>query len=395
LNRRSRFLAIFWCLGLLFFGAPLSAAEKKIDETRQNLKQIEQRLAKAAKSLSEKQKQEKELGSDLKTVEREQERLRERVASQNQRLEALKQEVAAAEQENARQKQSAEQVKEQVNQRLAALYKGGDLGLIRTFFNAESPVRMAEDYEFLGRIVRRDRELLAGYRQRLDELRASLGKLSALREEQEQLLADGRRDQESLKQAAQLKKQLLGKVQKDKSKLTTEIADLKERAARLSDLVKKLESAKPREYTSTPSAEDPASPLSSPFGQQKGRLPWPVAGKVKVPFGTGRHADLGTLYESHGIEIRVAQNHPVAAVWPGRVAFASEFKGYGNLLIVDHGASYYTLYAQASRLAKKVGESVRQGETVAFSGFEGNDAVYFEIRHRGTPLNPTAWLKPR
>jgi septal ring factor EnvC (AmiA/AmiB activator) len=116
---------------------------------------------------------------------------------------------------------------------------------------------------------------------------------------------------------------------------------------------------------------------------------------VKVGFGTGRHAELGTLYESHGIEISASNDQPISAVWQGNVVFANWFKGYGNLLIVDHGSSYYTLYAQASRLAKKVGDLVQKGEIVAFSGFEGNDAVYFEIRRRGTPLDPADWLGSR
>jgi septal ring factor EnvC (AmiA/AmiB activator) len=371
------------------------AADKKADETRQTLKEIEQRLSQASKSLSKKEEEEKSLGKDLKTVESELARLQKNMVNQDQRLVALKEELAAAEGESVRRKEAAEGLRKQVEDRLVTLYKGGEMGLLRTLMLAQSPARMAEDYEFFGRIVRRDRELLDGYRKRLEELRATRERLAGLRTEQEALVAQGRRDQESLKKGAELKKRLLAKVKTDKGKLSGEVAALKERAARLSSLVKKLESTKPQAYTPKPSAQDPKTPLANPFGRQKGRLSWPVSGKVKVPFGTGRHAELGTLYESHGIEISASPQQPVTAVWSGRVAFASEFKGYGNLLILDHGDSYYTLYAQASRLAKRVGEAVGQGETVAYSGFEGSDTVYFEIRHRGTPLNPASWLKPR
>ncbi len=374
-----------WLLLLLIPCSPLSAEEKKIDDTRQTLKEIEQRIAQAAKSLSEKQAQEKTLGNDLKTVERELDRLRQRVDSQGQRLASLKQDVAAAEREIAAQRNASLGMKEQVNRRLRALYKGGEMGLLRAFFSSGSPARMAEDYDYLGRIVRKDRELLTTYRQRVVELEGSLQKLASLRQEQEQTVAAGLKDQESVKDAVQLKKRLLSKVQRDKGQIASELAELKERAARLSGLVKKLESTQTREYTEKPSL----------FSAQKGRLPWPVKGRVKVAFGTGRHAELGTLYESHGIEIAAARDQPIAAVWQGKVVFANWFKGYGNLLIVDHGNSYFTLYAQASRLEKRIGDQVQKGETVAFSGFEGNDAVYFEIRHRGTPLDPAAWLASR
>ncbi len=389
------FLIVFFGALLVYSPGGSLAADKKAVDSRETLKEIEQRLTQATKSLSKKEKEEKSLGKDLKTVESELARLQKSMANQDRRLGALKEELTATEKESARQEEAAESLRGQVEERLVTLYKGGDMGLLRTLLLARSPVRMAEDYEFFGRIVRRDRELLDGYRRRLEELSAVRERLSGLRSEQEALVAQGRRDRESLKKAAALKKKLLARVKTDKGKLAGEVAALKERAARLSSLVKKLESTKPRAYTSKPSAHDPKTPLANPFGRQKGRLSWPVNGKVKVPFGTGRHANLGTLYESHGIEISASPQQPVAAVWSGRVAFANEFKGYGNLLILDHGDSYYTLYAQAARLAKRVGETVGQGETVAYAGFEGNNTVYFEIRHRGTPLNPASWLKAR
>lgn len=370
---------------LLALLSPVFAEEQKLDQTRENLKAIEARIAQTVQSLSDKQKQEKSLKNDLKTVEREFAQLSQRVSSQQQRLDVLAREIAGAEGEIGRQQEASKGLQAQVQRRLVAIYKGGDVGLFRAFSSDATPARMAEDYDFFSRIVRKDRELLASYRQRLAELGRSRKELSTLRQEQEALVAQGISDRDAQKKAAQLKKRLLAKVQQDKSGMASELAELKERAARLSSLVKKLESTKTEGYTHK----------SSLFGKQKGRLPWPVNGKIKLPFGTGRHAELGTQYDSHGLEISAAPNQPVAAVWPGRVAFASWFNGYGNLLIVDHGDSYFTLYAQAARLEKKVGDQVAQGDVVALAGFEGKEIVYFEIRHRGTPLDPADWLKSR
>ncbi len=365
-----------------------AAGAEKVDEIRQDLKQIEQRIAVANRSLTEKRNQEKSLSHDLQSVEKKQAALQQRIDTQKQRLKLLKDEITKGERDVADQRKAVQGLKKQINERLAALYKGGELGLLRAVFGAETPLRMGEDYDYLGRIVRRDRELLNDYRHRLHALNAGLTRLSALRKDQEQLVAESRCDQDTLEQAARLKKRLLGQTRKDQGKLAEEVAALKERATRLSRLVRKLESAEAKQ-----SSKGPAAALSSsPFGRQKGRLPWPATGKVEVGFGTGKHPKLGTLYESNGIEIRAAQNRPIAAVGGGKVVFANPFQGYGNLLIIDHGDNYFTLYAQASRLTKKVDERVRQGETVAFSGA---DTVYFEIRHRGVPLDPQAWLAPR
>jgi septal ring factor EnvC (AmiA/AmiB activator) len=77
------------------------------------------------------------------------------------------------------------------------------------------------------------------------------------------------------------------------------------------------------------------------------------------------------------------------------VIFANNLRGYGKLLIIDHGSKYYTLYAHIARFAKQLGDSVAAAEVIAYSGYEGRDAVYFEIRQGGKPLDPAGWLKPR
>jgi septal ring factor EnvC (AmiA/AmiB activator) len=124
-------------------------------------------------------------------------------------------------------------------------------------------------------------------------------------------------------------------------------------------------------------------------------LPWPAEGRVNYGFGQQKHPQLGTTFDSHGIEIAADSAQPVKAVADGRVIYANWFKGYGNLLIIDHGNSYYTLYAQNARLVKGVGDVVARGETVGFSGLPGSNGIYFEIRKGGTPQDPRPWLRKR
>jgi septal ring factor EnvC (AmiA/AmiB activator) len=104
---------------------------------------------------------------------------------------------------------------------------------------------------------------------------------------------------------------------------------------------------------------------------------------------------LGTKIESNGLEIEAAPLTEVKAVWAGRVLYASPLKGFGNLVVIDHGDKYYSLYGHVARFSQKVGDIVSPREVIAISGHEGRDAVYFELRHRGAPVDPTAWLAPR
>ncbi len=109
-------------------------------------------------------------------------------------------------------------------------------------------------------------------------------------------------------------------------------------------------------------------------------------------FGTRENPALGTMHASNGIEIEAADNQPISAVGAGRVVFADAFKGYGNLVIVDHGQSYHSLYGNAARLKAKVGQRVAAGDVLAFAGYPGTSGLYFEIRHHGVPLDPMVWI---
>lgn len=357
----------------------------ELEESRRSLEAIRARIARAAGDLEARQAAANSLNDDLKTVEQAMGRLRRRIASLGREVAALAEEAAAKEEERAAASAATAVLKEKVRQRLAALYKGGEMGLLRVLFSTASPARRAEEYDFLGRVVRRDRELLEDYRRQTAELETALAQLAELQRRREAALASERANRTTLKEAQALKKSLLAQAQRDEAQLAALLKELQRRAESLATLVKRLESEQAREYTEK----------TGLFAGEKGRLPWPAGGAVRVAFGPGRHPELGTEYDSQGLEIAAATATPIRAVWPGRVIFANPFQGYGNLVIVDHGDSYYTLYAQAARLDKQVGDTVAAGEVLAMSGFEGRDTFYFEVRHRGTPLDPAAWLAPR
>jgi septal ring factor EnvC (AmiA/AmiB activator) len=370
---------------LVLAGNASGAISPELAQTRKTLVEVERRIRETAADLAQKKRREEQVAADLAAVAAEQRRMTDRVARIGRQLQLHEEQIAAEEENAARLRTSLDTLEGQVRRRLAALYKSGGVGLLRVLFSATSPARMAEDYDFLGRILRRDRELLAVYRSQLAEQEAVLARLARLREEQKLALAASREEQTTLKGAAKLQQQLVAELRRQNSALAQKLTELRERAARLGTLLKSLETAKTPEYTEKPGL----------FAKQQGRLPWPVAGPVSTPFGTGRHPVLGTLHDSQGIEIACGANQPFAAVWQGRVIYASWFKGYGNLLIVDHGDSFYSLYAQAARLDQKVGAEVAQGAALGLSGYEGMPGLYFEIRHSGTPLNPQDWLAPR
>lgn len=129
-----------------------------------------------------------------------------------------------------------------------------------------------------------------------------------------------------------------------------------------------------------------------PFWQQKGSLPWPTAGRVTGRFGRSRSAASGTTWQ--GVYIEAKSGQEVRAVSSGRVAFAEWIRGFGLMVILDHGGGYMSLYGHNQSIFRKVGEQVNAGDvisTVGDSGGQGSPGLYFEIRSKGQPQNPERW----
>lgn len=370
----------------LWLAAPVGAAgQEHLEQTREDLQQVREKIEQTSAGLTARKQAAQKLLRELQEVNRSLGKARERVRSLGKKLQQLEEQIGRQRTalEEGRAKSAA--LEGQVRERLIALYKGGDVQWLKILFSARSPAAISEDYHFLQRLAQRDRDLLDRYRELVRQNEEQLAELNRLRDEQTQAIAQRRGEEAALQKNRGEKQRLLDKARKDQETLALVLAELEAKAASLSSLVKKLETEKPRTYTE----------FQTSFASQKGRLSWPVAGPVKLGFGPGRHPDLGTRYDSHGIEIGVTGETSIAAVWDGQVIFANQFRGFGNLLILDHGDGYYSLYAQASRLLHRVGDRVARREPLAYSGFEGSDVVYFEIRQGSTPLDPLAWLNQR
>jgi septal ring factor EnvC (AmiA/AmiB activator) len=363
-----------------------AAGGDELDASRQRLDKIEQQIAQTLKGLRSKESASGALAEELASLDAETRRLERRTKSSSQQLSSLTEQLETQRQALQSIDRELDQTEQKIRQRLIILYKTGEVGLIKALLSeAESPRDIAEKYAFLSRMVRYDRKLLGVYRQQSQDHAAAVNELEDLREKQSDVVQRRRLEQETLQKALKSKKRVLAEVRKDARLLEKMLQDLRAKAASLNELVKKLETEQSQPYTENLEGLVPL----------KGRLVWPVPGKLRVGFGTSRHGDLGTLIESHGFDIEAEVGTPVHAAANGRVIFANSLRGYGMLMIIDHGSKYYTLYAHVARFTKQVGDPAAGDEVIAYSGYEGRDAVYFEIRQGGKPLDPADWLKPR
>ena len=185
----------------------------------------------------------------------------------------------------------------------------------------------------------------------------------------------------------------LASIQRQQASREQAIAELNERVQELQDKISVFVKQ---------AAEARKKPAFVPAGRgllvKRGKIPWPVSGRIITPFGKVRIPEFNAVVENTGIQIAAPMGTPFRAVASGLVRYADWFKGYGKLVILDHGEGYYSLYAQAAELNVSEGQRVAAGQIIGTVGDTGSlvgNSLYFEIRKNGIPTDPVRWLKRR
>lgn len=363
------------------------AAAEDLRQRQQQLEQIRQRIDQAQANLQAQRQSENDISRDLALLSGQLQRLDQRIAELRKEQQALKREIDGQQQQLRRSETEAREVGRRLEQRLVALYKEGDSGLLKILFSAETPSQLIQQYYYLTRVMENDTVLLDEYRELITSQQEKLARLTQLQQRQSNLLQQEEAERQTAASTRTLQDRLLSQARSESKKLKAELAELQENAKQLGALVDKLKRAPP-----------PPAPAARPgevvdFSRQRGSLAWPLEGAVLISFGTQRDNKLGTFFESNGIEIAARPGSEVRSVANGQVVYADFFRGYGNLLIISHDGGYHTLYAQLDRIDKKTGDRVATGVVVGRSGLAGRESIYFEIRHNGAPVNPLTWLK--
>lgn len=347
------------------------------------LEKIRERIERAETHLQNKKKSELNISRELALIKRTLEQINRRIERRKTVLKKLRRRIKQQQRKVGNSQKNIKSVTTKLEKRLVALYKEGEVGPLKILFSADSPTEMAQQYHYLNKILQYDKELLAEYRQANQEQHQQLLVLKSLEQQQSELLQQAQQQRSVAGKGRRLQTRLLQQARIDKKKLAHELTQLKENAARLKALIQKIEQAPPLSTGS----------VAENFIVGRGKLGWPVSGRVVIGFGKQKDAKLGTYYESNGIEIAVPPGSPIHAVAAGKIVYADYFKGYGNLFILSHPGGYHTLYAQTGRMEKKLGDQVSAGDLLGYSGLGGRDSIYFEIRAKGSPVDPLSWLK--
>lgn len=336
----------------------LLRSQGRLDDAREALKRTELRVAAVARAVQDLEAQERARAARLAALEAQRRELDAEIASERGRLAAqLRAAHALGRQEHLR--LLLEQDEPQRVGRMLAYH--GYLGSARA-----AQIRQ----------IRRAMEEIAALEQPIRDERQRLQAVRAEQQREQERLAAARREQ----QAVVAK---LGHEVRDRRR---ELERLQEDARRLGRVVGAL-----AEMVGPIAGE--IQSRKTPFGRLKGRLAWPAEGRLAARFGAPRH--VGNL-RWQGVMIEAPEGRPVRAISRGRVVFGDWLRGFGLLLIIDHGDGYMSLYGHNQNLLKEAGDWVEAGDALATVGRSGGNeepGLYFEIRHDGRPVNPAQWCR--
>jgi septal ring factor EnvC (AmiA/AmiB activator) len=410
--RRTRAWAAACCgLALLaLLGVAEGGAPTKAQEGRERLKEVQRELGRERERAREATRREERLAKeltrledDLKVRSKQLRELETKLRTSTERLQRVSKDIAVTDARLAKSKAL-------LTRRLRAMYKQARLGYVGLLLSADDFSGAGRRLKYLTALASQDRRLMQAYGKSLGELSQKRAELEQYKAEVADATQRVSATRAQIEQEQQQRKTLLASVREEKATHLAAVKELDRSAKDLQSLVARLQSEEERQRRAArqatkreaPRGESREADLAIPddgrFEKLKGKLPWPAAGALTATFGRQEHPRFRTVTFNRGIEIAAAAGREVVAVADGTVIFADWFKGYGRLIIVDHGGGYFTLYAHTDGHRVKPGEAVTRGQAIASVGesaAEDGPQLYFELRHKGRPQDPLAWLQPR
>jgi len=348
-------------------------------------KKIQERIQEQKKKLAETLLRESSVLSELDNVnvklskaETDLRKYRKILGQTEAEIESVNREIAAV-------RESLGKQKDWLARKLRIMQRYGYAGdMVTILMSADDISQTMRVWKYLENLTRYEHNLLASYRANLRALDEKSEKLRLLRAELAKNAEKVEAKESEMGETKKEKELILSSVRNERASHQKMLSELKEAAQRLLDLIR--ESSKTDTYD------------AKGFGRRKGSLPWPSEGKVAIPYGSQKDPQFDTPVFRNGVHIRTDSSADARAVYTGKVIFAEWFKGFGQLVIVNHGSGYHTLYGNLSEIFSRVGDIIKENQVigkVGTSGILNAPGLYFEIRYNGKPLDPIQWLKKK
>lgn len=373
------------------------AAQKQLDAARADIAELKQLMEKMQREKSGVQK-------DLKKTENEMGQLENQVKGLQNDLKKSEAEIRRLNDEKKKLEGARLEQQRLIGIQARAAYQSGRQEYIKLLLNQQNPEKFSRTLTYYDYLSEARMAQLDAFNETLRQLAYIeidiTNQQSQLLEQKSAL--DGRREQ--LAGVRKERQVALAKLNKEFSVRNQKLKAREQERAELAQVLKTIEKTLARQAREAPRSSPQTTangPLVSagasvggPFAQARGKLPWPVNGRLIARYGTPRGGDARTTWD--GVLIDAAAGSQVRAIHGGRVVFADWLRGAGLLVILDHGNGYLSLYGHNQSLLKDAGDMVKPGEAIATVGNSGGQedaALYFAIRQQGRAIDPAQWCR--
>ena len=349
------------------------------------LSDIQNKIKSKIQQVKEARLKESSLSSKIDSISKNIDSKEKELKEYDNRISSSKAKIRAL-QNNIKQKETKlERRTRYLNERIRALHKrqyGGDALVLMTASDNQDLIKRSK---YISLLAYYDRKIIKKYSNSIKEINSKKRGIESINEKLTLNQNSARKKKETLQSDREKQDRMYALVKSNRLAQENKIKKLKASSKRLQDMVRKLKGKK-----------IPDSIVGSGFKASKGELTWPVNGSVMIPYGEYKDPKLNATVFKNGVEINAKKGDNAKAVAGGRVVYAKYFEGYGNLLIIDHGSGYNSLYGNLSEITMKTGELLIAGMEVGKTDKSKSlniPALYFEIRYKGKPVDPVPWLK--
>jgi len=372
------------------------------DAERKRLEQVQKEAAEKRRRAQILKGKENTMLKDLHATEGKLRKTRGSIRALNVREKRLNGQLVVVRNDLDRSTRALESRRDVLAARLRGLYKLGSLHELGFLLSSESFAQLFIRSDYLVRIARQDRLLLLGIRHDKERITANQVRLDRTLTDVEKNAKQKKAESQELDRLRVRKQVVVSSIQSQRKDYEAAAAELEQTARRIQSLLAELERRRQEEEEARrkglPAGKQaPLEPYAGNFSGSQGSLPWPVRGDVVGRFGNETNPKFGTVTFNSGIDISAPMGTDVHAVAKGRVDVVNEdFGSYGEMIILNHGDGYYSLYAHLSAATVAKGQEVASGQVIGRVGDTGSlkgSILHFEIRKGRTALNPTTWLR--
>jgi cell division protein FtsX/septal ring factor EnvC (AmiA/AmiB activator) len=397
--RKSAAYMLVLVLPAVLTGAPLYAKEdlsiinKHIESERKALKQLESEIGERKREKNTLKKQEESVLSTLETIDHRVRTLQTDVVSIEGKIKKKETEIQYLSSALGVLDESIEDRRSLIKKRVRMIYQEGAGSVLKVLVPMPNYPDFLKRLHYMRTIAEKESEILSLFEEEQAQLERKTNQLDGMKQQLVSTREPLVTKISEIGKEKERKHQLLARVRNEKSFYDKAIVELNESSVQLKTLIRKLEEERRKIKEVAP---PPLENLN--FSKVKGQLGWPNNGSVVSLFGRQKHPKFDTYVFRKGIEIETPKGDPVRSVFEGSVIFADWFKGYGMMVIMDHGENFYSVYAHLAKLLVSVGDKTEKNRTIGTVGETGlseGNRLYFEIRHKGEPLDPLTWLQKR